>query len=53
MEHGTFAPLIFSATGGMFDEAYALAKHLGSLLSDRWTEYYAAVMSDAGYHSLH
>ena len=40
VEHGTFTPLIFSVTGGMS----ALYKHLASLLSDRWTEHYAAVM---------
>ena len=33
VEHGI---LIFSATGGMSDEAYAFYKHLASLLSDRW-----------------
>ena len=40
VEHGTFTPLIFSATGRMSDEAYAFYKHLASLLS----EHYAAVM---------
>ena len=44
VEHGAFTPSIFSATGGISDEAYALYKHLASLLSDRWTEDFAAVM---------
>ena len=44
MEHGTFTPLVFSATGGMSDEAYAFYKHLASLLSDKWAEQYSAVM---------
>ena len=44
VEHGTFTPLVFSATGGMSDEAYAFYKHLASLLSDKWTEQYSVVM---------
>ena len=44
MERGTFTPLIFSATGGMSDEAHAFYKHLASLLSDKWTEQYSTVM---------
>ena len=44
VEHGTFTPLVFSATGGMSDEAYAFYKHLASLLSDKWAEQYSAVM---------
>ena len=44
VEHGTFTTLVFSATGGMSDEAYAFYKHLASLLSDKWAEQYSAVM---------
>ena len=47
VEHDTFTPLlqlVFSAMGGMSDEAYAFYKHLASLLSDKWTEQYSAVM---------
>ena len=44
VEHGSFTPLIFSATGGMADEAYAFYKCLASLLSDKWNENCAAVM---------
>ena len=36
VEHGTFTPLIFSATGGMADEASIFYKRLASLLSDKW-----------------
>jgi len=46
VEHGLFTPLIFSATGGMTDEAYSFYKHLASLLSDKWDEHYIAA-SDA------
>jgi len=38
VEHGLFTPLIFSATGGMTNEAYSFYKHLTSLLSDKWDE---------------
>ena len=44
VEHGSFTPLIFSATGGMADKAHVFYKHLASLLSDKWNEKYAAVM---------
>ena len=44
VEHGTFTPLIFSATGGMAEAAYAFYKCLASLLSDKWSDHYAAVM---------
>ena len=36
-------PLIFSAMGGMADEAHAFYKYLASLLLDKWNENYAAV----------
>ena len=44
VEHGSFTPLIFSATGGMSDEACAFYKHLASLLLNKWSEQYSAVM---------
>ena len=44
VEHGTFTPLIFSATGGMADEATTFYKRLASLLSDKWDTPYAAVL---------
>ena len=42
--HGSFTPLIFSATGGMADKAHVFYRHLASLLSNKWNENYAAVM---------
>ena len=35
VEHATFTPLVFSATGGMADEACAFYKRLASLLCDK------------------
>ena len=43
VEHDTFTPLVFSATGWISDEAYAFYKHLASLLSVKWTKQYSAV----------
>ena len=44
VEHATFTPLVFSATGGMADEACAFYKRVASLLCDKWSEMYASVM---------
>ena len=44
IEDGSFTPLIFSATGGMADEATVFYKHLASLLSNKWDTLYAAAM---------
>ena len=44
VEHSSFTPLIFSATGGMAAEATIFYKRLASLLSDKWDSNYAAVM---------
>ena len=44
MEHGTFTPLVFSATGGMADKVIVFYKHLASLLSEKRNEHYAVVM---------
>ena len=43
-EQSSFTPSIFSATGGMANEATMFYKHLASLLSDKWDSNYAAVM---------
>ena len=43
-EHNSFTLLIFSTTGGMAHEASTFYKHLASLLSERWTTQYAAVL---------
>ena len=44
VERSSFTPLIFSATGGMAHEASTFHKRLASLLSERWTNQYAAVL---------
>jgi len=36
IEQSSFTPLIFSATGGMANEATLFYKRLASLLSDKW-----------------
>ena len=40
VEHSSFTPLIFSATGGMAAEATVFYKRLASLLSDKWDSNY-------------
>ena len=47
VEQSSFTPLIFSATGGMANEATMFYKHLASLLSDKWDSNYAAGSSAA------
>jgi len=44
VEHGTFTPLVFSAIGGMADQAVVFYKRLASLLSEKRNEHYAIVM---------
>lgn len=44
VEHSTFTPLVFSATGGMGHEATIFYKRLASLLSEKWKETYASVL---------
>ena len=44
VEHSTFIPLVFSATGGMGHEATIFYKRLASLLSEKWKECYASVL---------
>ena len=44
MEHGSFTPLVFSASGGMGHEASVFYKRLASLLSDKWNDPYATVL---------
>ena len=38
VEQSSFTPLIFSATGGMANEATTFYKCLASLLSDKWIQ---------------
>ena len=49
MEHSSFTPLVFSASGGMGHEASVFYKRLASLLSDKWNDPYATVL-DANCH---
>ena len=44
VEHGTFTPLVFFATGGMADQAIVFYKRLASLFSEKRNDHYAAVM---------
>ena len=44
VEHATFTPLIFSATGGMADQAIVFYKRLASLISEKRNDHYAIVM---------
>ena len=44
VKHISFTPLIFSATSRMAYEASTFYKHLASLLSERWTNQYAAFL---------
>jgi len=43
VEHSTFTPLVFSATGGMGHEATIFYKRLASL-SEKWKEPYTSVL---------
>ena len=44
MEHSSFTPLVFSASGVMGHEASVFYKRLASLLSDKWNYPYATVL---------
>jgi len=44
VEHSTFTPFVFYATGGMAHEATICYKRLFSLLSEKWKEPYASVL---------
>ena len=44
VEHSSFTPLVFSASGGMGHEASVFYKWLASLLSDKWNDAYATVL---------
>ena len=41
VEHGSFTPIVLSATGGMTQEATIFHKCLASLLATRWNDDYA------------
>ena len=44
VEHSTFTPLVFSATGEIGHKATVVYKRLASLYLDAWKEPYAAVL---------
>jgi len=44
VEHGIFTPLVFSAIGGMADQATVFYISLASLLLEKRSEHYAVVM---------
>ena len=44
VEHSSFTPLVFAATGEMGHEVSTFYKRLASLLSDKWKEHYAVVL---------
>ena len=44
VEHSTFTPLVFSATGGMAKQSTTFYKRLASLLADRWEQPYSSTL---------
>ena len=44
VEHSTFTPLVFSATGGMAKQSTTFYKRLASLLVDRWEQPYSSTL---------
>ena len=44
IEHGTFTPLIFAATGGFGRAASVMYRRLASQLAEKWKEPYGTVM---------
>jgi len=49
VEHSTFTPLVFSATGAMGHEATIFLQKIASLLSEKWKEPYASVLDWVRY----
>ena len=45
VEHATFTPLVFSASGSLGKEATTFYKRLASLLTDHWDQPYSSTMS--------
>ena len=44
VEHSTFTPLVFSATGGMAKQCTTFYKRLASLLADKWGHSYSSTL---------
>ena len=45
VEHASFTPLVFSASGGLGKEATTFYKRLASLLADQWDQPYSTTMN--------
>ena len=45
VEHASFTPLVFSATGGLGNEAKTFYKRLASLLVSKWDNLYSSMMA--------
>ena len=45
VEHASFTPLVFSATGGMANEATVFYKRLASCLAMKWDQSYSSTLS--------
>ena len=44
VEHATFSPLVFSATGGLAREASTFYKRLASMLASKWDHTYSSTL---------
>ena len=44
VEHSSFTPLVFSATGGMGREEACFYKHLASVLAQMWDQPYSTTL---------
>ena len=44
IEHSTFTPLVFSATGGMARQSTTFYKRLASLLAEKWNHPYSSTL---------
>ena len=44
VEHSSFSPLVFSATGGMGREATCFYKRLASMLTHKWDQAYSTTL---------
>ncbi len=45
IEHASFTPLVFSATGGLGNEANTFYKRLASLLASKWNDSYSSTLA--------
>ena len=44
VEHSTFTPLVFSATGGMGKQGTTFYKRMACLLADKWDQPYSSIL---------